>query len=242
MANNEKFSWYNIALNSIGNVASKFIGAFKKNGFLLSFGAMMVFILVYSVVINPIRIDRILEKKFAEEKEKVIEETELSMQKRLLADEMIGNIMTKMVDRYENVHRVLLLEAHNSIQNRNGIHFAYFSATAEMLTNNSRTFYYLSEDLQRQQRNTLIGIEMINTLKHREYVYYPNIKLCKHPQHRLIHKIADNSDDNELIIYPFLNKSNEPIILIVVSGNELPIDDIVSFINDYRKNIEECLM
>ena len=234
-------NWYNSVLTSISDIIGKFIGVFKKNGFKFSLGGVIVFLIAYTLIINPIRIDRIIEKRFETEKERVMEETELSMQKRLMADELIGNIMTKMVDKFESVHRVMLLEGHNSIQNRNGIHFSYFSCTAEMLTPNSRHYNYLSEDLQRQQRNTLIGINMINTLKHREYIFYDNIKDCQHPEHRLIHKIADNSEDNEVIIYPFLNKSNEPIILIVVSGNDLPIKEIIEYINEYKRQIEDCL-
>lgn len=239
---NDKLNWYQSALSVIADVANKFIQAFKKNGWFFSFCTVMVFVLVYTLIINPVRVDKIIEKRFITEKEKMIEETELSMQKRLIADEIIGNIMTHIVDRIENVHRVLLLEGHNSITNRNGIHFSFFSCTAEMLTENSRSLNYLSEDLQRQQRNTLIGIEMVNTLKHRDYIYYNNIKECHHQQHRLLHKIADNSDDNELIIYPFLNKYREPIILLVVSGNNLPVSQIIDYIHEHRRQIEECLM
>ena len=234
--------WFETVLNTLSDVIGKFIGHFKKNGFVFSLGCALVFVITYTLIINPIRMDKIIEKRFETEKERLIEETELSMQKRLMADEMIGNIMTKMVDKFSEVHRVMLLEGHNSIQNRNGIHFSYFSCTAEMLTPNSRHYNYLSEDLQRQQRNTLIGINMINTLKHRQYIYYNDISDCQHPEHRLIHKIADNSEDNEVIIYPFLNKSGEPIILIVVSGNDLPSENIVEYINEYKKQIEECLM
>ena len=238
---NDKLNWYQSVLTEISNVASKFIGAFKKNGFIFSFGTMIVFVIIYTLIINPIRLDKIVEKHFLTEKEKAIEANEIAMQRRLQADEIIGDIMVKIVDKFESVHRVMMLEAHNSLQSLNGVDFLYYSCTSEMLTPNSRHFNYLSEDIQRSMRSNLIGNNMLQTLKHRSYIHYSNIKDCKHPEHRLIHKIA-NAGDDEVIIIPFLSERNDPVILLVLSGTNLPVNDIIDYVNEHKKQIENCLM
>ena len=237
----DKLNWYQYVFDGISSVTSKFIGAFKKNGFILSFGSMMVFILVYTLVINPIRLDKIVEKRFVSEREKVIEANEIAMQRRLEADEIIGDIMVRIVDKFESVHRVMMLEAHNSLQSLSGVDFLYYSCTSEMLTPNSRHFNYLSDDIQRSMRANLIGNNMIQTLKHRSYIHYPNVKNCKHPDHRLLHKIA-NAGDDEVILIPFLNDKQDPVILLVLSGDNMPIEDIVEYVGENKKQIENCLM
>lgn len=238
---NDKLNWYHSALSVIADIANKFIRAFKKNGFIFSFGTMMVFVLVYSLVINPVRLDKIVEKRFLTEKEKNIEANELAMQRRLQADEIVGDIMVKIVDKFESVHRVMLLEAHNSLQSLNGVDFLYYSCTSEMLTPNSRHFTYLSEDIQRSMRANLIGNNMLQTLKHRDYIHYTDIKNCRHPDHRLIHKIA-NAGDDEVILIPFLSEKNDPVILLVISGENMPINDIIEYVKGHKKQIESCLM
>lgn len=234
-------NWYKSALDSISSIASKFIGSFKKYGFFFSFFTMIVFVLIYTLIINPVRIDKIIEHRFITEKEKAIEQNEIAMQRRLKADEIVGDIMVRIVDKFESVHRVMMLEAHNSLQSLNGVDFLYYSCTSEMLTPNSRHFNYLSDDIQRSMRANLIGNNMIQTLKHRSYIHYTDIKNCQHPDHRLIHKIA-NTGDNEVIIIPFLSEKNDPVILLVLSGDEMPVNDIVEYVNEHRKQIEDCLM
>lgn len=238
---NDKLNWYQSALSAIGDVANKFINTFKKNGFIFSVGTMIVFVILYTLIINPVRIDRIIEKRFTTEKEKAIEANEKAMQRRLQADEIVGDIMVKIVDKFESVHRVMLLEAHNSLQSLNGVDFLYYSCTSEMLTPNSRHLTYLSEDIQRSMRSNLIGLNMLQTLKHRDYIHYTNIKECKHPDHRLIIKLA-NSGDNEAILIPFLNDKGDPVILLVISGDNMQVNEIIEYVNEHRKTIEQCLM
>ena len=236
-----ELKWYNIILNSISDATSKFLTAFKKNGLVFSSLSMIVFILIYCTVINPINVGKIVERKLLSEKEKSIEANEIAMQRRLEADEIVGDIMAKIVDKFDSVHRVMLLEAHNSLQSLQGIDFLYYSCTSEMLTPNSRNFNYLSDDIQRSMRANLIGNNMLQTLKHRNFIFYDNIKECNHPQHRLIHKIAD-AGDSQVILIPFMNDKKDPVILLVISGDNLPTNDIIEYVNEHKKQIENCLM
>jgi len=112
------------------------------------------------------------------QKDKADEVRELSIEKRYKADEIVGDIMVNLIDKYANIQRVLLLEKHNSLQSLSGVDFLYLSCSMEMLTPNSTHLNYLSEDLQKQIVVNLIGNDMINTLKHRDYLYYPNVANC----------------------------------------------------------------
>lgn len=238
---NKDSSWYVAILNGIAGAAGKLINTFKKHGFAFSAFTLLILVCAYTLVINPIRVDKIVEKRFemmySNERQKEAE----TIQRRLEADEIVGDIMTKMIDRFPEIHRCLLLEAHNSLKSLQNVDFLYYSCTMEMLTPNSRHFNYLSEDLQRQMRVNLIGQNMVNTLKHRPFIFYDSISECKHPDHRLIHKLA-NAGDNQCLIIPFINDSNEPVILLVISGDDLPTDDIIDYVNDFRKQIQSCLM
>lgn len=236
--------WINKIISGITAALGKFVSIFKTNGFLYTLLAMLALVCFYTLIINPIRVDKIVEKRFEmmyqQTKQQETDELITAMNRRLSADMVIGDIMTKLIDKYENIHRVLLLEAHNSIQNHGGVDFLYYSCSMEMLSPNSRHLNYLSEDLQRQVRVNLLGNNMIQTLKHREYLYYNDMKLCQHLDHRLIHKLA-GAGDSEAILIPFLSQG-EPNVILVVSGENLPVDDIIDYISEFKKQIESSLM
>lgn len=234
-------NWYSSVLNGIAGALSKFVGIFKKNGLVFCTFVMVLFVSCYTLIINPIRVDKIVEKRFETVYQTERDKEAQTIQRRLKADEIVGDIMTRLIDKFPSIHRCLILEAHNSLKSLQNVDFLYYSCTMEMLTPNSRHLVYLSEDLQRQMRVNLIGNNMINTLKHRDYLMYDNVSECKHPDHRLIHKIA-STGDNEAMFIPFLNESNEPVILLVISGDELPSADIIDYVNEFKKQIEACLM
>lgn len=234
-------NWYTSILNGIASALGKFVSVFKHNGLIYTALVMVLFICFYTLVINPIRVDKIVEQRFETIYQTERQKEAETINRRLQADEIVGDIMTRMIDKFPAIHRCLLLEAHNSLKSLQNVDFLYYSCTMEMLTPNSRHFTYLSEDLQRQMRVNLIGQNMVNTLKHRDYIFYDSIAECKHPDHRLIHKLA-NAGDSEAIIIPFTNESYEPVILLVISGDELPVSDIVEYVSEFRKQIESCLM
>lgn len=231
-------------MSGITTAFNKFVNIFKKNGFVYSLLAMLALICFYTLVINPIRVDKIVEKRFEmmyeQSRKKETDELMEAMNRRLSADMVVGDIMTKLIDKFENIHRVLLLEAHNSIQNHGGVDFLYYSCSMEMLSPNSRHLNYLSEDLQRQVRVNLLGHNMIQTLKHRDFLFYENLSQCKHPDHRLIHKLAF-AGDSEAILIPFIS-AGEPNVILVVSGEQLPVVTIVEYISEFKKQIESSLM
>lgn len=232
--------WINKILAGLTNTLSKFVSIFKKNGFVYSLLAMLALVCFYTLIINPIRVDKIVEKRlesmYQTEKTKEAE----SVNKRIEADRILGNIMSKIVEKFPEVQRILLLESHNSVKTLTGTDILYMSCTMEMLTPNSLHLTYLSEDLQRQIRHSLLG-QMLNSLKYKPYIYYPDVKSCNHPDHKILWKLKQTGDKEALLI-PYLDKEDNVQIVMIISGENLPVDDIVDYTTTFRKQIEACLM
>lgn len=240
--NDKKYSdgWYSGVLNGLSAAFSKIVRTFKRNGFIYSSLVMILFIASYSLVINPVRIDKIVEQRlsqaYSDEKTREAE----SIKKRLAADEIIGDIMSRMLEKYPGVKRTLILEAHNTTKSLQHVDFLYYSCTLEMLPPGTNKKVYLSDDLQRQMKMNLIGRNMHNTLKHRDYIVYDSI-CVNQPEQRLLQKIADAGENNAMII-PFCDENKEPVILLVISGDDIPVKDIIEYVSEFRKEIERCLM
>ena len=240
-----KGKWYQQIFQAIANGFSKFIGIFKRNGFIYSLATMMVFLSAYAFVLNPVSCSRIYENSvewvYEYQKTKQNEKKIYYIEKRYKADEIVGGIMVEAIDKFECIQRILLLEKHNSVQSLSGVDFLYLTCSMEMLTPNSRHLNYLSEDLQRQIVVNLMGNDMITTLKHRDYLYYPDVASCNHPQHRLIHKLQ-SAGDKECLIIPFKDANNRPLLLFVVTGENLDVEGITKYIDRYSNQIKECLL
>ncbi len=191
--------WITKIISGITAALSKFVSIFKKNGFVYSLLAMLALVCFYTLIINPIRVDKIVEKRlesmYQTEKTKEAE----SVNKRIEADRILGNIMSKIVEKFPEVQRILLLESHNSVKTLTGTDILYMSCTMEMLTPNSLHLTYLSEDLQRQIRHSLLG-QMLNSLKYKPYIYYPDVKSCNHPDHKILWKLKQTGDKEALLI------------------------------------------
>lgn len=233
--------WVSNILNGISKAFNSFVGVFKKHGFIYSLIGLCLFAALYCIIMNPININKIIQKRFETEKENIKIEQEMAMEKRVQANEIINDISIRMIDKFEQINRVLLLESHNSLQSLSGVDFLYFSCSFEMLTPNSRHLDYVSEDLQRQMQTNLIGVNMLNTLKHRDYIVYDSIQNCHHTDHRLLHKLA-KAGDTDTILLSFVNKQNLIAFILVISGSNMPTEEIVDYFNDFIPQIEANLL
>lgn len=231
-------------LETLINAYEKLIGLFKKHGVLYSILIMVIFIIFYTLIINPIRIDNIIEKRLEQQStqmsEKAKEETEESIQKREKANFFVSELMVNIINKFQNVDRVLLLEKHNGTSNLKGIDFLYSSATYELISDSISHPKYLFEDLQRQTNLNLLG-NLVQTLKHTDYLYFSDLSKDKSNQYRLLRKLYDGGD-SQAIIFSFKDQGHRPIILLVISGDNLPKDAIIEYIEQFKKQIEELLI
>lgn len=241
---NKAKGFYTDVLAQLTKTFNSFINIFKKNGVLYTLIMMIIFVGFWGLIINPIRFDNIIEKRlemaWEKEKQKNTLDKEEAIERRYKADEIVGDIMTKLIDKF-HVDRVLLLEKHNSVVSLGNVDFLYLSCSLEMLSPQSSNLLYINEDLQRQVVLNLLGSDMIGTLKHRDYIYYKDIAGCKHPQHRLIHKLRE-AGDKECLIIPFKDNNNRPLLLLVVTGENIDINGIKEYIEQFNKQIRDLLI
>lgn len=232
--------WIANVLSSVSVSFNKFIAIFKKNGLLYSLLIMLIFIIFWCFIIHPININDIVQKQLENQIINQKEQTQQAIERRYKADEIVGDIMANLLDKY-NVNRVLLLEKHNSVVSLGNVDFLYLSCSLEMLNPNSDNLSYISEDLQRQVVLNLLGNDMLGMLKHKDYIYYKDVAKCTHPQHRLIHKLK-NAGDKETLLIPFKDANHRPLLLLVISGENIQVKEIIDYINQFSKQITDLLI
>lgn len=240
----ENKGFFNNILDSVVNAWDKSIKIVKKHGILYSIFIMIILIAFWTLVINPIRINDIVEKRlniyWEESKKEQTEQKQELIERRYQANEIVGDIMSKLLFKYK-ANRVLLLEKHNSVNSLGNVDFLYLSCTLEMLDNNNPDIDYISEDLQRQMTVNLLGNDVIGLLKHSKYLYYQNLQNYKKSQCRLLNKLKAEGE-KEVIIYPFCDKNHRPLIILVIAGDELNVKEIINYIDDFNKQISDLLI
>ena len=181
-----------------------------------------------------------MEKQQKEQTEKAMENTELSIERREKANYFVADLMVKTMEKFKEIDRMLLLEKHNGSQNLKSVDFLYSSATYELVNDTISNPTYLYDDLQKQTNLNLLG-NMVQTLKHSNYLYFSDLSKDKSNQYRLLRKLFYGGD-NEAIIFSFKDHKHRPIILLTISGEDLPKEQIVEYINEFKTQIEELLI
>lgn len=242
---NENKSWISQVFESITNGFTNVLASIKQHGWKAALYTFIIIGLLWSIVINPIRIGDMVQDQWQKhlETEKVVndEKTEESISRREKANFFVSELMLNIIDRYENVNRVLLLEKHNGSSSLKGVDFLYSSCTYELVNNNITDPLFLYEDLQKQTNLNLLGSNLIQTLKHKEYVYFDDLEKQKNNQCRLLRKLY-NGGDKQCIIFSFKDNKHRPIILLVISGDNLDDKSIEEYIGQFKKQIEELLI
>lgn len=244
MDENGEKGFFNNIIDSLVVAYEKFVKIFKKHGLLYSILLMVMFIAFWTLIINPIRIDRIIEHRLERQQtqqiEKAKEETEANIQRREKANFFVADLMVKTMRKFDVIDRMLLIEKHNGTSNLNGVDFLYSSATYELVNDTINDPIYLYDDLQKQTNINLFG-NMVQTLKHSDYIFFSDLSKDKSNQYRLLRKLYLGGDE-QAIVFSFKDQKRRPLILLVISGENLPVDDIVDYINQFKVQIEELLI
>lgn len=242
---NDKGGWYVNILNTINNAFSKFIGIFKKNGILYSVLCMILFIVFWTLIVNPIRVNDIVEKRLEHQYQKELKQAEelktVAEEKRYNADALVTPIMEDIVEKF-NVDRALLFEAHNSTSNISGIDFLFYSNTYEVINYNNYDLDYIGDNFQRQYISNMLGSEMMTLLSHKEYIYYDNLSNYRRNKSRLLTKLNKFGVQNTLII-PIKNSKQQPILLLVIGNKEtMEAKTIYEYFKPFEKQVEQSLI
>lgn len=228
-------------LTYISDVYTKMCEAMKKNGIITGVLIALVIVIIYSVLINPINVNKIIDNAFAKEKQEKIDENEKAMERRIAADAAISPILEQIIEKYK-LGRAIIFEKHNSVSSVSGVDFLFFSATIEVLNATEYDMDFIADDFQRQSVSNQFGA-LVNNLKYKDYIYIDNVKDCNHPNHQLVRRFG-KLGANSLLFVPIKNDKNRPVVIIVFTSKHdtMPYLDIINELKPNLKLIKQLLV
>ena len=197
--------------NALSNAFAKVISAVKRNGALVSAWAVLLFIILYTLVINPININELIKEKHDQMEAQHNE----NVDKRLLADQLIPTILENIRIKY-NLDRVCLLEMHNSTQNINGVSFLYLSMIYEEISDSTD---YITDSYQYQRTGNFY--ELFTEMKRDGYVILNNMDEVKDPKYTRITKRMLKNGTHSAMFMPIFNQNMRiDGVLVFSSAND----------------------
>lgn len=200
-------------LQTIFDGFSKLVTVIKNNGAMTSLWSVLLFIFLYTFIINPININEIITQS---NKQKDIEHT-ASIDKRLLADEVMGEILDKLRLKH-NIDRVSLLEMHNSTSNINELSFLYMSMTYESLDAFNDSIPYVSD--QYQQIRTSEYLQVIKECARKGYLYLSVETAKKDVRFVRLAKKLEYNNTKSILFYPLYNGRRLDAMLMFSSNKD----------------------
>ena len=156
-------------LTTITTAFSKFVGVIKKNGVAVTTYGVLLLIVLYSVIINPINFEKILNEREIYDKKQHVE----SVEKRLMADQLVPPILENIRLKF-GLDRVCLLEMHNSTQNINHVSFLYMSLTYEQYDFANDSIMSVADSYQSQRTSEYYDV--FETMYKQGYVYIEDLE------------------------------------------------------------------
>lgn len=232
-------------LTSLSTAFNKFVLTFKKNGLLYTTIILLLFILTFTLIINPIRIDTIVEEQIEKhydmtknEEQKQKSENDV---KRIKADEIITPLLEDIQSKFQ-LDRVILFESHNNTENISHCPFLFYSATYEVIDCDNYAIDYISDSFQRQYTSNFLCNEVMTMLKHKDYIYYDNLQNYNRNKSRLLIKLKRFGVKNAMII-PIRSKEGQVIMLIVVCNNDaINCDEVYKYLKPSISQISQSLI
>lgn len=194
--------------NALSNAFAKVVSAVKRNGALISAWAVLLFIILYTFVINPININELIKEKHDQMEAQHNE----NVDKRLLADQLIPTILENIRIKY-NLDRVSLLEMHNSTQNINGVSFLYLSLIYEEVAD---SVDYITDSYQYQRTGNFY--ELFTEMKRDGYVIMNDMEHCEDIRFKRITKRMVKNGTHSAIFLPITNTNGRIDAVLVFSS------------------------
>lgn len=195
---------------ALSNAFSKVVGAVKRNGVLMSTWGVILFLVLYTFIINPININELIKEK----QNQMEAQHNENVDKRLLADQVIPTILENIRLKY-NLDRVCLLEMHNSTQNMNNVSFLYFSMIYEEV---SDSVDYVTDNYQYQRTGNFT--ELFNTMKKCGYVILNDMDNVKDPKYSRITKRMIKNGTHSAMFLPIFNQNMRVDAILVLSSSK----------------------
>ena len=232
-------------LTSLSTAFNKFVMTFKRNGLLYTTIILLLFILTFTLIINPIRFDNIVEQQIEKHYDKTKDEEQKQKNnndvKRIKADEIITPLLEDIQSKFQ-LDRVILFESHNNTENISHCPFLFYSATYEVIDCDDYTIDYISDSFQRQYTSNFLATEVMTMLKHKDYIYYDNLQNYNRNKSRLLIKLKRFGIINTMII-PINSKEGQVIMLIVVCNNDaINCDEVYKYLKPSLSQISQSLI
>lgn len=232
-------------LTSLSTAFNKFVLTFKKNGLLYTTIILLLFILTFTLIINPIRIDSIVEEQIEKHYDKTKDEEQKQKSendvKRIKADEIITPLLEDIQSKFQ-LDRVILFESHNNTENIAHCPFLFYSATYEVIDCDDYAIDYISDSFQRQYTSNFLCNEVMTMLKHKDYIYYDNLQNYNRNKSRLLIKLKRFDVKNAMLI-PIRSKEGQVIMLIVVCNNEtIDCEEVFKYLKPSLSQISQSLI
>ena len=207
-------------IGAITTAFSKFVGVVKRNGVAISTYCTLLLIIIYSIIINPINLEHIIETL----QKNNIQEHSKSIDKRLLADQLVPPILENIRLKY-GLDRVCLMEMHNSTESINRVSFLYMSLVYEQYDFTNDSIMPISDYYQKQRTSEYYDI--LNEIDKKGYLYIEDIKNYKGiTGARLCKKLLHNGS-NSIFIVPLTKNNRIDAMLVLTSRkNSMNIKDI----------------
>ena len=214
---------------------NKLVSTVKRNGALTSLWAVVIFIVLYTLVINPINVNEII---IQTNKQKDIAHSE-SVNKRLIADEVMGDILDKLRIKY-GIDRVCLLEMHNSTSSINELSFLFFSLTYESVDAFNDSIPLISE--QYQQTRTSEYSSVLKECARKGYLYL-NIEQAKQDARfaRLARKLEINGAKSIMFFPLFNGKRLDALLVFSSTKDNFNYQDILMNVNKSAAKIKSLI-
>lgn len=200
---------FNEIVNALSNAFAKVVGAVKRNGVLISTWAVLLFIILYTFIINPININELIKEKNSQ----MEAEHNENVDKRLLADQIMPTILENIRIKY-NLERVSLLEMHNSTQNMNGVSFLYLSMIYEEVAD---SVDYITDAYQYQRTGNFY--ELFTDMKKDGYVILNDMDNVKDPKYSRITKRMVKNGTHSAMFIPIYNHNMRIDAVLVLSSS-----------------------
>lgn len=232
-------------LTSLSTAFNRFVLTFKKNGLLYTTIILLLFILTFTLIINPIRIDSIVEEQIEkhydmtkDEEQKQKSENDV---KRIKADEIITPLLEDIQSKFR-LDRVILFESHNNTENISHCPFLFYSATYEVIDCDDYAIDYISDSFQRQYTSNFLCNEVMTMLKHKDYIYYDNLQDYNRNKSRLLIKLKKFDVKNAMLI-PIRSNEGQVIMIIVVCNNEtIDCEEVFKYLKPSLSQISQSLI
>lgn len=215
---------------------SKLINVIKKNGIIISTWSAILIIMLYTFLINPLNVNELIKNIKDQEKETHSQ----SVDKRLIADELIPEILDKLRIKY-NVDRVSLMEMHNSTSNINDVSFLYMSLIYESIDAFNDSIPYISDQYQSIRTSEYSFI--LKELNRKGHLYINKLDSCENYNFIRIAKKMTKNGTKSVLFYPLFNgKRIDGMLIFSSTKDDFDYKNILLNINKPVAKIKKLII